>query len=106
MDRVHRFQFDDDFICTQEIDPVTGVMPHHGRALAAALGLSGDLSKQAGQLPGQLYKAFVDKAMSMLEPNPLMVTGDDKLVVLDAKISFEDNALYRHPDIVELRDET
>jgi succinyl-CoA synthetase beta subunit len=95
-----------DRIKTLQIDPVTGVMPHHGRALAKALDLKGDLAKQAGVLLGQLYRAFVDKDMSMLEINPLMVTGDDKLVLLDAKISFDSNALYRHPDIVELRDET
>ncbi|MEI7932904.1 MAG: ADP-forming succinate--CoA ligase subunit beta, partial [Alphaproteobacteria bacterium] len=93
-------------ILTLQIDPATGVFPHHGRALARALALKGDLAKQAGKLLGQLYAAFVGKDMSMLEINPLIVTGDDKLVLLDAKISFDSNALFRHPDIVALRDET
>src|SRR5262249_38708204 len=93
-----------DKIATITIDPVTGVMPHHGVRLAKALNLKGDLAKQAGKLLGQLYKAFVAKDMSLLEINPLIVTGDNKLVVLDAKVSFDDNALFRHPDIAELRD--
>ena len=93
-------------IITFSIDPATGVWPHHARTLSGALGLSGGLAKEAAVLLGQLYKAFVDKDMSMLEINPLIVTGDDHLRVLDAKISFDSNALYRHPDIVALRDET
>jgi succinyl-CoA synthetase beta subunit len=93
-------------IVTFSVDPATGVWPHHGRALAGALGLKGDLAKQATKLLGQLYAAFVAKDMSMLEINPLIVTADDKLRVLDAKVSFDSNALFRHPDIVELRDET
>jgi succinyl-CoA synthetase beta subunit len=93
-------------ILTIQIDPATGVFPHHGRALAQALNLKGDLAKQGAKLLGQLYKAFVEKDMSMLEINPLIVTGDDKLVLLDAKVSFDGNALFRHPDIVALRDET
>jgi succinyl-CoA synthetase beta subunit len=93
-------------IVTFSIDPATGVMPHHGRTLAKALGLSGGLAKEAAVLLPQLYAAFVGKDMSMLEVNPLIVTGDDHLRVLDAKISFDSNALFRHPDIVTLRDET
>jgi len=93
-------------IITIQIDPATGVFPHHGRALAKALDLKGDLAKQAAKLLGQLYAAFVAKDMEMLEINPLIVTGDDKLVVLDAKISFDGNALFRHPDIFALRDES
>ena len=93
-------------IITFSIDPATGVFPHHGRHVADALGLKGDLAKQAGTLLPQLYKAFVEKDMALLEINPLIVTGDDKLRVLDAKIGFDDNALYRHEDIRELRDET
>ena len=95
-----------DKIITFSIDPVTGVWPHHGRALSKALGLSGGLAKEAATLLGQLYTAFVAKDMSMLEINPLIVTGDDHLRVLDAKISFDSNALFRHPDIVALRDES
>ena len=93
-------------IVTFSIDPATGVFAHHGRSLAKALGLSGGLAKEAAALLGQLYAAFVAKDMSMLEINPLIVTGDDHLRVLDAKISFDSNALFRHPDIVKLRDES
>jgi len=88
------------------IDPATGVMPHHGRTAARALGLSGELAKQAGALIAKLYAAFVAKDMSMLEINPLIVTTDGQLRVLDAKVAFDDNALYRHADIVALRDES
>ena len=95
-----------DKIVTFSIDPVTGVRGFHGLKLAAALGLTGDLAKQAGKLIGQLYAAFVAKDMAMLEVNPLIVTADDQLRVLDAKVSFDDNALFRHPDIKALRDET
>src|ERR1700751_1488400 len=88
------------------IDPATGVWPHHGQALAKALGLTGDLKKQATTLLGPLYAAFLAKDMAMLEINPLIVTADDQLRVLDAKVSFDGNALYRHPDIKALRDES
>jgi succinyl-CoA synthetase beta subunit len=93
-------------IISIQIDPATGAFPHHGRALAKALNLKGDLAKQGAVLLGQLYKAFVEKDMSMLEINPLIITGDDRLVLLDAKVSFDGNALFRHPDIVALRDTT
>jgi succinyl-CoA synthetase beta subunit len=93
-------------IVTFSIDPATGIMPHHGRTVAKALGLSGDLAKQAADLIGKLYRAFIEKDMSLLEINPLVVTGDNRLVCLDAKIAFDSNALYRHPDILALRDET
>jgi len=93
-------------ITTFSIDPATGVWPHHARALSGALGLTGGLAKEAATLLNQLYAAFVDKDMSMLEINPLIVTGDDHLRVLDAKISFDSNALYRHKDVEALRDET
>ena len=88
------------------IDPATGVMPHHGRTAARALGLSGDLAKQAEKLIAQLYNAFIAKDMAMLEINPLIVTEQGQLKVLDAKVSFDGNALYRHPDVVALRDES
>jgi succinyl-CoA synthetase beta subunit len=91
-------------IITLTVDPATGVMPHHGRAVAKALGLKGDLAKQADKLVGSLYAAFVGSDMEMLEINPLIVTKDDKLRCLDAKISFDSNALYRHPQLAELRD--
>ncbi len=95
-----------DKIHTFTIDPATGVFPHHARALAGALGLKGDLAKQAATLLSQLYAAFVAKDMEMLEINPLIVTADDQLRVLDAKVSFDGNALFRHKDIVALRDES
>ena len=88
------------------IDPATGVWPTHTRALAKALNLNGALAKEAAVLLGQLYTAFLAKDMAMLEINPLIVTADDHLRVLDAKVSFDGNALFRHPDIKALRDET
>jgi succinyl-CoA synthetase beta subunit len=86
------------------VDPATGVLPHHGRTVAKALGLTGDLARQAGQLVSQLYAAFVDKDMAMLEINPLIVTRGGALVCLDAKVGFDDNALFRHSELVALRD--
>jgi succinyl-CoA synthetase beta subunit len=95
-----------DKIVTFSIDPATGIMPHHGRTVAQALGLHGDLAKQTEGLVSKLYAAFVAKDMSLLEINPLVVTKGSQLICLDAKIGFDDNALYRHPDIVALRDLT
>ena len=89
-----------------DIDPATGFMPHHGRRLAKALKLNGDLAKQANALGRTLYEGFLSKDMSMLEINPLIVTKDQRLHCLDAKISFDENALFRHKDIQELRDIT
>jgi len=93
-------------IVTLSIDPATGIWPHHAQALSKALGLIGDQAKQARVLLPALYKAFKEDDMSLLEINPLIVTAEGKLVVLDAKVSFDDSALYRHPDIAELRDTT
>ncbi|MGL4288300.1 MAG: ADP-forming succinate--CoA ligase subunit beta, partial [Phreatobacter sp.] len=93
-------------IRTFSVDPATGIMPLHGRAVAEALGLTGDLAKQAEDLAARLYRAFVEKDMAMLEINPLIVTKDGKLRCLDAKVSFDDNALFRHPELFKLRDET
>ncbi len=93
-------------IATLTIDPATGIMPHHGRNVAALLGLSGDLAKQAEHVVATLYAAFVGTDASQIEINPLAVTGDGKLMVLDAKVGFDPNALYRHPDLVALRDLT
>jgi succinyl-CoA synthetase beta subunit len=93
-------------IVTFSVDPATGIMPHHGRTVAKALKLSGDLAKQAERLVIQLYAAFTAKDMAMLEINPLVVTRQGQLRVLDAKVSFDDNALFRHPDVAALRDET
>jgi succinyl-CoA synthetase beta subunit len=88
------------------IDPATGVWPTHARALSKALGLTGALAKEAATLLTQLYTAFLAKDMAMLEVNPLIVTADDHLRVLDAKVSFDGNSLFRHPDIRALRDES
>jgi succinyl-CoA synthetase beta subunit len=93
-------------IRTITIDPAEGFQPHHGRAVAFALKLTGDLNKQAAKVAGQLYNAFVGTDMAMLEVNPLVETTDGKILVLDAKVSFDSNSLYRHPDILALRDET
>ena len=93
-------------IASFSVDPATGIMPHHGRTVAEALKLKGDLAKQAEKLTAQLYAAFAAKDMAMLEINPLVVTKQGQLRVLDAKVSFDSNALYRHPDVVALRDET
>jgi len=93
-------------IRTITIDPAEGFQPHHGRAVAFALKLTGDLNKQAVKLAGQLYNAFVGTDMAMLEVNPLVETTDGQLLVLDAKVSFDSNSLYRHPDVLALRDET
>jgi succinyl-CoA synthetase beta subunit len=91
-------------ITTITIDPATGLMPHHGREVAAALGLSGDLAKQAGKVLAKLYDAFVGTDASQIEVNPLAVTDKGELMVLDAKVGFDSNADFRHPDLQELRD--
>ncbi|MDE1570899.1 ADP-forming succinate--CoA ligase subunit beta, partial [Aquabacter sediminis] len=93
-------------IVTFSVDPASGVQGFHGRKVAKALGLTGDLAKQAGKLTEVLYAAFTGTDMAMLEINPLIVTKDNQLKVLDAKVSFDSNSLFRHPDLVELRDET
>ena len=93
-------------IATVTIDPATGLMPHHGREVAAALGLSGDLAKQAGKVLGSLYQAFLGTDASQIEINPLAVDDKGRLLVLDAKVGFDSNAAFRHPDLEQLRDLT
>ncbi len=93
-------------ITTITIDPAQGFMPHHGRAAAFALNLSGDLNKACQKLCKQLYTAFTELDCEMLEINPLVETKDGKLLVLDTKMSFDGNALYRHKDVEAMRDET
>jgi len=98
-------------ITTITIDPAQGFMPHHARAVAFALKLEGDLNKQCQKLAKQLYTAFMELDGEMLEINPLVETkanenGDAQLLVLDTKMSFDGNALYRHKDVEEMRDET
>jgi succinyl-CoA synthetase beta subunit len=89
---------------TLTIDPATGLMPHHGRAVAAALGLTGDLAKQASKVLTRLYDAFLGTDASQIEINPLAVTDKDLVLVLDAKVGFDNNAEFRHPELEELRD--
>jgi succinyl-CoA synthetase beta subunit len=91
---------------TLTIDPVTGLMPHHGRAVAAALGLSGELAKQASKVLAKLYDAFLGTDASQIEINPLAITDKGQLLVLDAKVGFDNNAEFRHPDLEQLRDLT
>jgi succinyl-CoA synthetase beta subunit len=93
-------------IATITIDPGQGFMPHHGRALAFALGLEGEFNKQGQKLARQLYDAFMALDCAMLEINPLVATKDGKMLVLDAKMSFDSNAEFRHPEYESLRDET
>ena len=95
-ERIHSFM----------IDPAAGIQPHHGRSVAFALGLTGDLHKRCIKIVEQLYTAFVATDASQIEINPLATTTDGQLLVLDAKVGFDSNALYRHPDLVELRDLT
>ena len=91
-------------IITISVDPASGISGHHGRQIAYALGLEGDQVKQAVKMISNLYRAVVEKDMSLLEINPLVVTGAGELICLDAKVNFDSNALYRQADIVELRD--
>jgi succinyl-CoA synthetase beta subunit len=93
-------------IHTLTVDPATGLMPHHGRAIAKALGLTGDLAKQAQNVASRLYDAFLGTDAAQIEINPLAITEDGQLLVLDAKVGFDSNAMFRHPDLLELRDES
>jgi succinyl-CoA synthetase beta subunit len=88
------------------VDPATGFQPHHGRAVAYALGLEGELNKQAQKVSRQLYDAFLGTDASQIEINPLAVTEDGQLLVLDAKVGFDANAMFRHSDLEALRDES
>jgi len=91
-------------IITLVIDPVTGLQEHHARRLAFGLGLEGKQVGSAVKLITALYEAFVETDASLVEINPLVVTGAGEVIALDAKMNFDDNALYRHPDIEEMRD--
>jgi succinyl-CoA synthetase beta subunit len=92
-------------IVTVDIDPATGFMPYHGRRIAFALGLEGKQVGSAVKFLSAMYKAFTSLDASMVEVNPLVVTGAGEVIALDGKMNFDDNALYRHPDIADLRDE-
>ena len=91
-------------IIKEYIDPVVGIQPFNIRKVAYALGLPKPAQKQAQKFITGLYRLFVEKDASLVEINPLILTGSDDLMALDAKINFDDNALFRHKDIVELRD--
>ena len=92
-------------IVTLAIDPATGLQPFHARAVAWKLGLQGAQVASAVTLLDRLYRAFVELDASLVEINPLIVTADDEVMALDAKMNFDDNALFRQPDVVTLRDE-
>jgi len=91
-------------ISTITVDPATGLMPHHGREVAAALKLTGDLAKQCAKVLAKLYDAFIGTDASQIEINPLAVTDKGQVMVLDAKVGFDNNAEFRHPDLEQLRD--
>ena len=93
-----------DKIITTAIHPLVGLQPFQGRQLAFALGLEGSQIKQFCSLVAGLARLFVEKDLSLVEINPLVVTADHDLLCVDAKINIDDNALYRHPDLVDLRD--
>ena len=93
-------------IVRQFVHPLLGLQPYETRKLVAALGLSGDIAKQFSKLLANLYKLFISCDCSMLEINPLVTTPDGRVLALDAKFGFDDNALYRHPDIVAMRDKS
>ena len=93
-------------ILTFSVDPATGVSAYHGRKVAYALGLEGGQVKQCVQLIATLYKIFQEKDADLIEINPLIVNGSGNLTCLDCKMSFDGNAMYRHPELADLRDET
>jgi succinyl-CoA synthetase beta subunit len=93
-------------ILTVTIDPVTGMSGHHARKIAFGLGLEGKQVSSAVKFLLAMYKAFIDLDASMVEINPMVVTGAGEIIALDAKMNFDDNALYRHPDIEAMRDES
>jgi len=95
-----------DKIVTVRIDPAAGYQPYLGRRIAFGLGLEGEQIGKAVKFVGALYEAMLETDASMIEVNPLVVTGAGDLIALDAKMGFDDNALYRHPDIAALRDES
>ena len=93
-ERVHR----------EAVDPLLGFQPFQGRRLAKALGLDTALARPLSQIMGAIYRVFVEKDCSLVEINPLAITGDGRLVALDAKLELEDDSLFRHEDLTDLRD--
>jgi succinyl-CoA synthetase beta subunit len=94
-----------DRILTLQIDPASGFQPYHGRKIAYGLGLKGEQAKALGQLAQSLYQSFNALDANLIEINPLVITKSGNLVALDAKMAFDDNGLFRHPEIEQLRDE-
>ena len=92
-------------IIKEAVDPAIGFLPFQARKIAFGLGLEGNQVKAATKFMTAMYKAFTEMDVSLLEINPLVVTGSGEVIALDAKMGFDDNALFRHPDVVELRDE-
>jgi succinyl-CoA synthetase beta subunit len=95
---------DPEAIVREAVDPQLGILPFQTRRVAAKLGLEGGTARQAGKLLASLVKAYLDTDSSLAEINPLLVTGDGDVIALDAKMNFDDNAMFRHPDILEMRD--
>ncbi|MCI4660583.1 MAG: ADP-forming succinate--CoA ligase subunit beta [Neomegalonema sp.] len=93
-------------ILSFSVDPASGIQPFHGRKIAFALGLQGAQIKQCVKLVDTLYRLFIEKDCDMVEINPLIIDGEDNLKCLDCKMSFDGNAMYRHPELADLRDET
>jgi succinyl-CoA synthetase beta subunit len=91
-------------ILRETVRPETGFQPYHARKIAFGLGLKQEMAGTASKFLASLYRAFIDTDASLLEINPCVVTGDGRLVALDAKVNFDDNALFRHPDYAGLRD--
>ena len=95
---------DPDAIIREAIDPQLGILPFQARSVVKKLGLEGSTGRQAAKLIGSLVAAYLDTDASLVEINPLLITGEGDVVALDAKMNFDDNALFRHPDIREMRD--
>ncbi|MGB3562402.1 MAG: ADP-forming succinate--CoA ligase subunit beta [Thermoanaerobaculia bacterium] len=95
---------DPEAIVREAVDPQLGILPFQTRRVARKLGLSGGTARQAGKLLTSLVTAYLDTDASLAEINPLLVTGDGDVIALDAKMNFDDNALFRHPDILGMRD--
>jgi succinyl-CoA synthetase beta subunit len=91
-------------ITTLTVDPASGLWPFHTRIIASALKLTGEQAKQCAKLVNSLYQLFLEKDASLVEINPLVVSKEGRLICLDAKIGFDDNAVFRHPDVAALRD--
>jgi succinyl-CoA synthetase beta subunit len=91
-------------IFTEEIDPSVGLMPFQARRIAFNLGLSGNAFKEMTKFVSSLYTAYVKSDSSLFEINPVLKTSDDKILAVDAKVTIDDNALYRHKDYIDLRD--